>query len=96
MPAISIPAKPGPTGVPIGFQLFCQGGVDAAGRGSRPDTTGIAFDAANVPQRAERPVWAARRVTPCVRQSHIKDALIAYDGEVLDFQMRPYGIVVDF
>lgn len=62
-----------------------------------PDTTGIVFDTANVLQRAEHPVWAARRVAPYVRQSHIKDALIAYDGEVLDFQMRPCGGgVVDF
>ncbi|QOF69516.1 hypothetical protein IG197_16770 [Aminobacter sp. SR38] len=61
-----------------------------------PDTIGIVFDTANVLQRAEHPVWAARRVAPCVRQSHIKDALIAYDGEVLDFQKRPCVVVVDF
>ncbi|MGF7007819.1 sugar phosphate isomerase/epimerase family protein [Aminobacter sp. BE322] len=62
-----------------------------------PDTTGIVFDTANVLQRAEHPVWAAKRVAPYVRQTHIKDALIAYDGEVLDFQMRPCGGgVVDF
>lgn len=62
-----------------------------------PDTVGIVFDTANVLQRAEHPVWAARRVAPYVRQTHIKDALIAYDGAVLDFQMRPCGEgVVDF
>jgi len=61
------------------------------------DTTGIVFDTANVLQRAEHPVWAARRVAPYVRQTHIKDALIARDGEVLNFQMRPCGGgVVDF
>ena len=62
-----------------------------------PDTVGIVFDTANVLQRAEHPVWAARRVAPYVRQTHIKDALIAFDGAVLDFQMRPCGKgVVDF
>lgn len=67
--------------------------VEAVG----PDVTGIVFDTANVLQRGEHPVWAARRVAPYVRQSHIKDALIAYDGDVLDFQMRPCGKgVVDF
>lgn len=61
------------------------------------DTTGIVFDTANVLQRGEHPVWAAKRVAPYVRQTHIKDALIAFDGEVLDFQMRPCGDgVVDF
>jgi sugar phosphate isomerase/epimerase len=62
-----------------------------------PDTTGIVFDTANVLQRAEHPVWAAKRVAPYVRQTHVKDALIAYDGPVLNFQMRPCGQgVVDF
>jgi sugar phosphate isomerase/epimerase len=62
-----------------------------------PDATGIVFDTANVLQRGEHPVWSARRVAPYVRQSHVKDALIAYDGDVLDFQMRPCGSgVVDF
>ncbi len=62
-----------------------------------PDTTGIVFDTANVLQRGEHPVWAARRVAPYVRQTHIKDALIAHDGDVLDFQMRPCGGgLVDF
>jgi sugar phosphate isomerase/epimerase len=61
------------------------------------DTTGIVFDSANVLQRGEHPVWSARRVAPYVRQTHVKDALIAYDGDVLDFQMRPCGSgVVDF
>lgn len=62
-----------------------------------PDVTGIVFDTANVLQRAEHPVWAAKRVAPYVRQTHVKDALVAYDGDILDFQMRPCGKgVVDF
>ena len=62
-----------------------------------PETTGVVFDTANVLQRGEHPVFAARRLAPYVRQTHIKDALIAFDGDVLDFQMRPCGSgVVDF
>jgi len=67
--------------------------VEAVG----PDVTGIVFDTANVLQRGEHPVMSARRVAPYVRQTHVKDALIAYDGDILDFQMRPCGGgVVDF
>lgn len=67
--------------------------VEAVG----PDVTGIVFDTANVLQRGEHPVWAARRVAPYVRQTHVKDALIERDGDVLDYQMRPCGKgVVDF
>ena len=62
-----------------------------------PDVSGIVFDTANVLQRGEHPVWAARRVAPYCRQSHIKDALLAHDGDALVFQMRPCGGgVVDF
>ncbi len=62
-----------------------------------PDVTGIVFDTANVLQRAEHPVWAARRVAPYVRQTHIKDALIAREGDGVTFQLRPCGDgVVDF
>lgn len=61
------------------------------------DTVGIVFDTANVLQRGEHPVWAAKRVAPYVRQTHVKDALVAYDGAVLNFQLRPCGQgIVDF
>lgn len=67
--------------------------VEAVG----PDVTGVVFDTANVLQRAEHPVWAARRLAPYVRQTHIKDALIAHTEGGLDFQLRPCGTgVVDF
>jgi sugar phosphate isomerase/epimerase len=56
-----------------------------------PDTTGITFDTANVLQRAEHPTWAAKRVAPYVRQTHIKDAILSRDPEGLLFQMRPNG-----
>ncbi|MGW5641340.1 sugar phosphate isomerase/epimerase family protein [Saccharopolyspora sp. NPDC003752] len=61
------------------------------------DVAGIVFDTANVLQRVEHPVWAARRVAPYVRQTHIKDALIAHECGELAYQMRPCGSgVVDF
>lgn len=55
------------------------------------DSTGIVFDTANVLQRIEHPTWAARRVAPYVRQTHIKDALIAHGDGGLLFQLRPCG-----
>jgi sugar phosphate isomerase/epimerase len=61
--------------------------VEAVG----PDVTGITFDTANVLQRAEHPTWAARRVAPYVRQSHIKDAALFHAAEGAAFQMRPVG-----
>jgi hypothetical protein len=67
--------------------------VEAVG----PDVVGIVFDTANVLQRVEHPVWAARRVAPYVRQSHIKDAAMLHGDGGLLYQMRPCGAgVVDF
>ncbi|WP_335979286.1 MULTISPECIES: sugar phosphate isomerase/epimerase family protein [Streptomycetaceae] len=56
-----------------------------------PDTLGITFDTANVLQRAEDPVLAARRIAPYVRQTHIKDAALFRRPDGLAFQMRPVG-----
>jgi len=55
------------------------------------DCTGVVFDTANGLQRGEHPVWAARRVAPFVRQTHIKDAYVARAPGGLDFQGRPCG-----
>ena len=67
--------------------------VEAVG----PDVTGIVFDTGNVLQRVEHPVWAARRVAPYVRQSHVKDCMVAHDSGGLTYQIRPCGTgVVDF
>ncbi|WP_394525492.1 sugar phosphate isomerase/epimerase family protein [Paenarthrobacter nicotinovorans] len=61
------------------------------------DVTGIVFDTANVLQRAEHPIHAAKRLAPYVRQTHIKDALLSFDGGGIEFQLRPCGDgVVDF
>jgi hypothetical protein len=68
--------------------------VEAVG----PDVMGIVFDTGNVLQRGEHPIHAARRVAPYVRQTHLKDAFLAYgeDG-LLNYQLRPLGEgVVDF
>ncbi|MDP5227622.1 MULTISPECIES: sugar phosphate isomerase/epimerase family protein [Arthrobacter] len=67
--------------------------VEAVG----PDVTGIVYDTANVLQRMEHPVYAARRVALYVRQTHLKDAYVAHDDGGLVHQLRPYGEgVVDF
>lgn len=61
------------------------------------DCIGVVFDTANGLQRGEHPVWAARRVAPYVRQTHIKDAYVARAPGGLDFQGRPCGEgIVDF
>jgi sugar phosphate isomerase/epimerase len=62
-----------------------------------PDAVGITFDTGNVLQRLEHPVWAARRLAPYVRQSHIKDYDLIRRHDGLDCQLRPVGEgVVDF
>jgi sugar phosphate isomerase/epimerase len=62
-----------------------------------PDVTGIVFDTGNGLQRVEHPVWAARRVAPYVRQTHVKDAALAHEGGELVYQLCPCGTgVVDF
>lgn len=56
-----------------------------------PDVVGIVFDSANVLQRTEHPVFAAKRVAPYVRQTHIKDALIGSGSDGVKYQMRACG-----
>ncbi|KXG87239.1 sugar phosphate isomerase/epimerase family protein [Agrobacterium bohemicum] len=61
------------------------------------DCMGVVFDTANGLQRAEHPVFAAKRVAPYVRQTHIKDAYVGRATGGLDFQTRPVGRgIVDF
>lgn len=61
------------------------------------DCMGVVFDTANGLQRAEHPVFAAKRVAPYVRQTHIKDAYVGHAEGGLDFQTRPVGRgIVDF
>lgn len=61
------------------------------------DCMGVVFDTANGLQRGEHPVYAAKRVAPYVRQTHIKDAYVAHAAGGLDFQTRPVGRgIVDF
>ena len=61
------------------------------------DCMGVVFDTANGLQRAEHPVFAAKRVAPYVRQTHIKDAYVGFAAGGLDFQTRQVGRgIVDF
>jgi len=67
--------------------------VEAVG----PDTVGIVLDTSNMLHRAEHPVHAARRVAPYVRQTHFKDAYVAFRPGGIVLQNRPCGDgVVDF
>ncbi|KGD74873.1 sugar phosphate isomerase [Tatumella morbirosei] len=61
------------------------------------DCVGVVLDTANMLQRGEHPVLAARRLAPWVRQTHIKDAYTGRAPGGLDFQPRPCGTgIVDF
>ena len=67
--------------------------VEAVG----PDAVGIVFDTGNVLQRGEHPVFAAQRVAPYVRQTHVKDAYVGYCPTGLEYQLRPCSKgIVDF
>lgn len=62
-----------------------------------PDCVGAVFDTANGLQRGEHPVFAAKRLAPFIRQTHIKDAYVGRAPGGLDFQTRPCGNgIVDF
>jgi sugar phosphate isomerase/epimerase len=61
------------------------------------DVMGVVLDTLNPMQRAEHPVFAARRVAPYERQTHIKDACLANVPGGLTIQARACGDgVVDF
>lgn len=61
------------------------------------DVMGVVLDTLNPMQRGEHPVWAAKRVAPFVRQTHIKDAYLAHVPGGLTIQSRACGDgVVDF
>ncbi|MGO8024077.1 sugar phosphate isomerase/epimerase family protein [Rhizobium leguminosarum] len=61
------------------------------------DCVGVVFDTANGLQRGEHPVFAAKRLAPYIRQTHVKDAYVGRAPGGLDFQTRPVGGgIVDF
>jgi len=61
------------------------------------DVMGVVYDTANGLQRGEHPVFAAKRLAPFIRQTHMKDAYVAHNPGGLDFQTRPIGGgIVDF
>ena len=67
--------------------------VEAVG----PDALGIVFDTHNVLQRVEHPVWAAKRLAPYVRQTHVKDGVALRAPGGLASQIRDCGTgMIDF
>lgn len=61
------------------------------------DVLGVVFDSANGLRRLEHPIYAARRVAPFVRQTHVKDVALTRCGGGASYQARPCGAgVVDF
>lgn len=64
--------------------------IDAVGE----DCTGAVFDTANGLQRGEHPVWAARRLAPFVRQTHIKDAYVAQPPAGWIFRAVPVAMAL--
>ena len=61
------------------------------------DCIGVVFDTANGLQRAEHPAFAAKRLAPYIRQTHMKDAYVGRAPGGFDFQTRPCGGgIVDF
>ncbi|MDQ4215034.1 sugar phosphate isomerase/epimerase family protein [Microbacterium sp. ASV81] len=56
-----------------------------------PDVLGITFDSANVVVRGEDPVAAARRVSPYLRASHIRDVALMFTPEGLSRFLLPVG-----
>lgn len=61
------------------------------------DCTGAVLDTANMLQRGEHPVLAADRLSPHIRQTHMKDAFVGRAPGGLDFQPRACGAgIVDF
>jgi hypothetical protein len=61
------------------------------------DVLGVVFDTQNVLQRVEHPVWAARRLAPYVRQTHLKDGIAVSGPGGLASQVRDFGTgMIDF
>lgn len=61
------------------------------------DVMGVVLDTLNPMQRGEHPVFAARRVAPFVRQTHMKDAYFAIVPGGVVIQSRACGEgVIDF
>ena len=55
------------------------------------DVLGITYDLGNPIQRLEHPLWAAKRIAPYVRQTHIKDIYIEEVDGGYTYQSRACG-----
>lgn len=61
------------------------------------DVVGIVFDTGNIHIRGEHPVYAAKRIAPYVRQTHLKDAYVELIEDGAYYQSRMLGEgLVDF
>ncbi|OIK15105.1 sugar phosphate isomerase [Bacillus sp. MUM 116] len=61
------------------------------------DVVGIVFDTGNIHIRGEHPVYAAKRIAPYVRQTHLKDAYVELIEDGAYYQSRMIGSgLVDF
>ncbi len=61
------------------------------------DVVGIVFDTGNIHIRGEHPVYAAKRIAPYVRQTHLKDAYVELIEDGAYYQSRRLGEgLVDF
>jgi sugar phosphate isomerase/epimerase len=61
------------------------------------DVVGIVFDTGNILIRGEHPVFAAKRIAPYVRQTHLKDAYVELIEDGAYYQSRMCGSgLVDF
>jgi sugar phosphate isomerase/epimerase len=61
--------------------------VEAVG----PDVIGITYDTGNGLMRGEDPVCVARRVAPYTHLTHIKDAILFFNGDGMIRQIHPCG-----
>lgn len=55
------------------------------------DVLGVTLDTGNLLMRLEDPLLAVERLAPLVRQTHLKDAVLAFTQRGLCWQARPVG-----
>jgi sugar phosphate isomerase/epimerase len=61
--------------------------IDETGK----DVLGITYDTMNMVCRGEAPLSTAQRVAPFTHMTHIKDAILYFTEEGLEWQLRPCG-----
>ncbi len=56
-----------------------------------PDVAGINLDTGNLPITLEDPLCAVRRVAACTIAVHLKDGIVVFTDDGLQFNPRPFG-----